>query len=343
MRPIPLVRAGLFAHFVETAAEFDDRLMDGLEQVRFSPDVLDDHEALLPYEQCLAFIALAARKVGAADFGFQVGSRRRIADLGVFGELVRHSLSLHEAIATACAIFPGLNTGARLTFEHHGSEAWLRHRLVRAGTPGGEQALLYALPMLVDLVRLAGGGNWLPRKGTLPSGAIAALKDRGLREAMRPADGAEVAIAIDTILLSMPLHLTNGNGLREKPQPVRTAGDEDPGRSYVVAGPSASLLGSLEQALAPLLRGSHANLDTLAEICHVSARTLQRALEREGVTFSRLIERVRFHQARHLLASGDIKLIDIAYALGYHEPASFSRAFHRWSGLSPSEYRAQRR
>jgi AraC-like DNA-binding protein len=343
VHPIPLVRAGLFAHFVHAAAEIDNRLIDGLERVRFSPDVLDDHEALLPFEQCLAYIHVAARRCGLADFGFVVGKRRHIADLGVFGELVRHSLSLHEAIATACAIFPGLNTGARLTFEHHGSEAWLRHRLVRAGTPGGEQVLLYALPMLVDLVRLAGGGNWLPRKGTLPPGAIAALKDRGLREAMRPADGSEVAIAIDTILLSMPLHLTNDNGLREKPQPVRAAGDEDPGRSYVVAGPSASLLGSLEQALAPLLRSNHANLETLAEIAHVSARTLQRALEREGATFSRLMERARFHKAHALLTTTDMKLIAIAYELGYHEPASFSRAFHRWTGVSPSDYRMQRR
>ncbi len=343
MRPIPLVRAGLFAHFVETAAEFDDRLMDGLEQVRFSPDVLDDHEALLPYEQCLAFIALAARKVGAADFGFQVGSRRRIADLGVFGELVRLSLTLHEAMTTACVMFPGLNSGARLTFSSDGRIAWLRHHQIQPAKPGSLQAILYTLPLLVDLARSGAGRTWLPREAKLPRSAMSAVPDAAYLEILRPGDDGEAAIAIDADLLSAPLHLASEAAPSGRAHALRREAYPDPGRSYVLDGPSPHLLGSLEQALAPLLRGSHANLDTLAEICHVSARTLQRALEREGATFSRLMERARFHKAHALLTTTDMKLIDIAYELGYHEPASFSRAFHRWTGVSPSDYRAQRR
>jgi AraC-like DNA-binding protein len=99
----------------------------------------------------------------------------------------------------------------------------------------------------------------------------------------------------------------------------------------------------MEQALDPLLRSNRASLETLAEICHVSARTLQRVLEREGATFSRLMDRARFHRAHRLLAGSDMKLIDVAYEVGYLEPASFSRAFQRWTGLSPSEYRMRHR
>jgi AraC-like DNA-binding protein len=160
---------------------------------------------------------------------------------------------------------------------------------------------------------------------------------------LRPAEALETAIAIDVDLLSLPLHHADGNGLQAPMRASRHNGHDDSGRSYVLGGPSQNLLGSLEQALAPLLRGGHANLETLAEICHVSARTLQRALEREGATFSRLMERARFHRAHDLLADSDMKLIEIAYELGYHEPASFSRAFQRWTGVSPSAYRLQHR
>ena len=343
MQPIPLVRAGLFAHFVHAAAEIDSRLVDGLEQVRFSPDVLDDHEALLPYDQCLAFVALAARRAGTADFGFQVGSRRRIADLGVFGELVRRSLTLHEAMTTACAMFPGLNSGARLTFASDGRIAWLRHHQVHPATPGSLQAILYTLPLLVDLARSGAGQTWLPRAAKLPRPAISAMEDAAYREVLRPGDDGEAAIAIDADLLSAPLHLASVAGPSRRARAVRREAHQDRGRNYVLDGPSPHLLGSLEQALAPLLRSNHANLETLAEISQVSARTLQRALEREGATFSRLMERARFHKAHALLTTTEMKLIEIAYELGYHEPASFSRAFHRWTGLSPSAYRAQRR
>ena len=335
MQPVPLIRAGVFGHFVEAAEEIDAQLLDGLERVHFSPGVLDDSEALIPFEQCLVFIEASARSIGMADFGYQVGLRKRIADLGVFGQLVRHSLTLHEAIATACVMFPALNSGAHLSIERENGVAWLRHRLVM-NHPGATQAALYTLPLLIDLVRIAAGRTWLPSAALLPEAGVAAMTDPALIERLRCTDAPESAIAIEADLLSLPLHLNgNGNG-----SSVRS----DPGvavltRRFLDGAPARGLLESLEQALDPLLRSNHANLETLAEFCHVSARTLQRVLEREGATFSRLMDRARFHRAHRLLAGSDLKLIEVAYEVGYLEPASFTRAFQRWTGISPSEYR----
>jgi AraC-like DNA-binding protein len=157
-----------------------------------------------------------------------------------------------------------------------------------------------------------------------------------------------VAITIDAALLSLPLHQSNG---RTETNGYGTNGNGNgngrPGeidhaalrQRFADGSPLQDPLASLEQVLQPLLRGNHANLETLAEICRVSARTLQRVLEREGLTFSRLMDRARFHRAHRLLTGGDMKLIEVAYELGYVEPASFSRAFQRWTGVSPSEYR----
>jgi AraC-like DNA-binding protein len=53
-----------------------------------------------------------------------------------------------------------------------------------------------------------------------------------------------------------------------------------------------------------------------------------------------LVDQVRFNQAVALLRQSDTKLLDIATELGYTDPANFGRAFRRWAGMSPREFRA---
>jgi AraC-like DNA-binding protein len=64
-------------------------------------------------------------------------------------------------------------------------------------------------------------------------------------------------------------------------------------------------------------------------------------LEEEGLTYSRLVEKVRFERAIYWLSDPSIQSVDISADLGYSDAAHFSRAFKRWTGLSPREYRRQ--
>jgi AraC-like DNA-binding protein len=72
---------------------------------------------------------------------------------------------------------------------------------------------------------------------------------------------------------------------------------------------------------------------------NISHRQLSRRLKAEGTTFRELVDDVKFSRARHLLAAGDAPITHIAFALGYPDHSSFTRAFARWSGLPPSEWR----
>jgi AraC-like DNA-binding protein len=83
-------------------------------------------------------------------------------------------------------------------------------------------------------------------------------------------------------------------------------------------------------------------MESVAECLGISARSLRRQLAKEGLTYRQLIDHYRFETARRLIETTDRSLIDIACQLGYTEAASFTRAFRRWAGLSPSEYRAAR-
>ena len=66
----------------------------------------------------------------------------------------------------------------------------------------------------------------------------------------------------------------------------------------------------------------------------------QRRLASEGLTFSQLVDEIRLEMTVPKLRDPGIRLTDIALSLGYSDPAHFTRAFVRWAGVSPSEYRA---
>jgi AraC-like DNA-binding protein len=79
-----------------------------------------------------------------------------------------------------------------------------------------------------------------------------------------------------------------------------------------------------------------------AEIAGTSVRTLQRRLTPFGMSYSRLVQQMRFEAATELLAKPDIRMLDVAHAVGYEDQAHFTRAFRRFAGVSPTEYRRQR-
>ncbi len=77
----------------------------------------------------------------------------------------------------------------------------------------------------------------------------------------------------------------------------------------------------------------------VAQALAVSARTLQRRLEHEGTTFSGIVDATREALARELLADPARALVDIAERVGFSDLATFSRAFKRWTGKPPGQFR----
>jgi len=80
-------------------------------------------------------------------------------------------------------------------------------------------------------------------------------------------------------------------------------------------------------------------IDDTAERLGIPVRTLQRRLKASGLSYSELVKQTRHEQACRLLDNPDANMAAVARALGYNDPSSFSRAFRRWTGISPRVYR----
>ena len=83
-------------------------------------------------------------------------------------------------------------------------------------------------------------------------------------------------------------------------------------------------------------------VDEVVPQLRLSRRTLVRRLEQCGTSFREIADGHRRRRATELLADPNLTVTEIAYRLGYTEPASFSRAFRRWFGTSPRSYREVR-
>jgi len=71
-----------------------------------------------------------------------------------------------------------------------------------------------------------------------------------------------------------------------------------------------------------------------------SERTLSRRLADHGVSFDQLIDDIRKDLAMRYLDDGKVKLQELAFLLGFSTHASFTSAFKRWTGKTPSETRS---
>ncbi|MFT4614131.1 MAG: AraC-like DNA-binding protein [Bacteroidia bacterium] len=84
-------------------------------------------------------------------------------------------------------------------------------------------------------------------------------------------------------------------------------------------------------------------LDTaqVAQCLHVSERALRRRVEAESTSFRETVEEVRDLLAREYLSETKLTVAEIAHLLDYSETVNFRRAFVRWNGVTPSDYRQQ--
>ena len=84
------------------------------------------------------------------------------------------------------------------------------------------------------------------------------------------------------------------------------------------------------------------SVEAVAALLFMSERTLKRQLAQEGTTFSDILEDIRRQKAVLLLEADALNIERIAEQLGYSDVANFNRAFKRWTGTTPAQYRKSR-
>jgi AraC-like DNA-binding protein len=311
----------------------------GLERVRFlerlglRPEDFDDPDRLLPFESFVAAWEYVAAAPGSEDVGLRVGQLSQPRLLGALGYAMVHASSGIAAIR----LFERFRRLASDTLapkididdDHVVFHLVWPARVARI-VPFADAAFMGQLTLLRELCGLPGS---------------APLAVEAFYQCPRPS-GAD-----RSRVLGCPTHFGCPETrfvLRREPL-ERPLPRTDPALFHYLERHAAAVAAGLptntelsarvRRLVTDSLRGGEPTQARTAKALGMSERTLQRRLRDEGTTFARIVDGTRRELSEHYLSEPNVAAFEVAFLLGYSEPSAFHRAFRRWTGMTPQEYR----
>jgi AraC-like DNA-binding protein len=283
---------------------------------------------LLPLVAVAQFLEHAARSQGVEDMGFRLGTSIDVRALGLFGRMLEAGPSLGDGLGRALPHWSAFDSGERCWITRCGHHVEVHHQYLHQDASAWEQATGVTLALFLNYFRAAAGPGWYPTVIGLPLRALPGARSHPLLANARLELGRPwMTIAVPASVLDRPLSRLRGvaatpqSGSWEENAPARTVG------------------GALQQIVTAFLPDGYPDVQLVAHAVGMSSRTLQRRLHQEGETYADVVAKARFAEARRLLRDPARKVIDVALDLGYSDPAHFTRAFERWAGMAPREFR----
>lgn len=285
----------------------------------------------IPILPAIDFAEFAYRSQGIEDFGFHAS---RQLHFGHLSEKTRNLIGLSPTLLVAlqqtCKWASLEDSNLSNWLERHDDHVRVCSRL--AGTKGLQhlehsQWLQNIFPIYI--VRQFAGPDWAPATIAFEARYTPSPACQSFWPHSRFLSGQEASwIDVPNALLALP-NRTN------EPLP-RPQGDE-------VAHSDYDMIETLKLMLPSYLDEGAPVLAEIAEMASLSTRSLQRKLSLAGLTYSDLLDTVRFENATKLLRETEYKIIEVAFASGYSDPAHFTRAFRRLAGVTPRQFREQGR
>lgn len=299
------------------------------------PAALEDQDARIPFSQYVALMRAAKAMSGDQALGLHYGETVDISEVSVVGLIGQASATMLEA-------FHQLARYVSLIVETENEAGSARFRLDR-----DREGLWVidarrnpnAFPELSEsaFAQIACS----PRRGGAPRFVAAvqftheapSYRDEYERIFEAPVQfaAARNAMRIDEAWVNRPLQ-------RLPRYAFGVMSEHADGLMSALEG-TKTVRGRVEAALMPILHNGEAGMAKVASQMGMSRQTLFRRLKAEGVTFEEVLDDLRQAMALDYLRARKASVSEVAYLVGFSDPAAFSRAFKRWTGASPSAAR----
>jgi AraC-like DNA-binding protein len=280
------------------------------------------------------FLHLCAERTNCPHFGLLVGQQATLDSLRLVGSLMRASETLGDALRALEAHLKAQYRGAAVYVEIGTGVAALSLAFYEPMGKGASYIYEGGLATLVRAVRELCSPDWAPTEVLIPRRVPA---DVGPYHTFFR---APVRFNEETAAVVFPAGLLSWRLPSANPA-VRTALEQRIIELERAAPPD--LVDELRRIVRLELLKRRSSAREVARRFSVHRRTLARYLKAAGTGLRTVADQVRFEVAQQLLAETDISLVQISAALDFSEPAAFTHAFEKWSGVAPSIWRAQHR
>ncbi len=297
---------------------------------------LADPDARVPFARHAALWEALCALPG--DVGLELGPRLGGRALGVVGFCVQQGATVREALALQeryrALVLDDALPRLHLRGEGEGARAVLVQTLpphfIQLRHPAEAQA-----SGTLTFLRALTGKPLVPREVSFPHPRPAdTRRHEALFRAPLHFGAPAVELVFDASVLAVPLPRSDSallDYLRRRADALLAELPED-----------ARTADRVRRCVAELLPEGEPQLGQVARRLALSARTLHRRLAEEGTGFSALVDEVRRTRALALLEDGKLAASQVAFLLGFQDPAAFFRAFRRWTGTTPRAWREGR-
>lgn len=291
-----------------------------------------DPLARVPLDGVVRLWRAAVGQTGDCSFGLHMGEQVEPGSFNVVAYTLLSSHSLREAIGHMQRFQRLISDGARLQLVEQNGFAWLVYHPVEATLPFSPQQVEAVLACAVRLGKWIAGSGFSPQRVCLTHQPIGSIT-----EYRRVLDGEpEFGAAFNA--LGLPSESI------DKPLPAR-----NPELCQLHESLARRHLSSLEQSISwkqrvstvlrHMLAQGTTQKEQVAAVLGLSPRALQNRLAEEGCSFVQILDQVRHQLALDYIADPLLTLGQIAVLLNFSDASAFYRAFRRWTGAVPGEYR----
>ena len=270
-----------------------------------------------------ALDAIAAHRRDPA-FALTLARSAMARPLGLFGHMVWLSGTVRDALTRAAKFYSMVTKRTTLSLVEDGPVATVRMTSVARTQRRGRILTEFPFASLALRAREATGGTF----------ALRAVRFAHAGEAT-PAYAEVFAAPVTFGVRTDELELASSQlDLKLASSDPITAETLEAKIAQLTGGSARSaFVDRVRRALAARL-DAEVSPAAIAKALGISARTLRRHLEQEGLTLRAALDDVRRERAEELLAKGTA-IKEVAFALGFSEPSAFSRAYKRWTGVAP--------
>ena len=303
----------------------------GIDRSAFS-----DPEGFIPSSIFGGVLEEAAEATADDCFGLHLGENYNPRNIGPVAYVVLNSPTVRAGIENIERYLHVYNEAAKWFFTAEGNRGYIRYLLTDLGINSLRQSNEHEMTIAINTLRMMVGSQWAPKEIQFAHEAPEQTSEH-LRIFHAP-----VSFGCKTNAIVTDLHFVE----REVP-----AADQ---RLYQILKRYLDhvlgkmpredcLLASVRRATAETMRDGELRLVRVAKQMAMSARTLQRQLKERGVDFKHLADDTRQRFAMNYLKDRRNTLTEVAFLLGYSELSAFNRAFKRWTGSTPLDYRRSAR
>ncbi|MFW6197660.1 MAG: AraC family transcriptional regulator [Myxococcota bacterium] len=324
---LPAVHALHMAELLERWDVPAARLYAGLD---LPERVLSEPDGRIPLSTVEKLVERARALSGEPALGLHLGLQMRISAHGDLGFAAMTAPTVREALDVAVRFTPLRTTALGLRLHEQNDVAAL---VVEERASFGTARDVVLLSLIVGIWQI---GNALTGRELRGDVDLAIEEPDYMRRFAGFAPGTirfgrpNNQIVFERSVLDLPLIMADRASQR--------VAREQCERALEALGREGELLTRV-RVLIPREDGGVRTLPEVAARVHMSERTLKRRLTDHGTTFSRLVDEHRRDAAMLLLRSPDLSIEEIADRTGYSDAANFTRAFRRWTGVSPRAFR----